>query len=573
MFVIDQLIAITGVILILGIVSSKFSTRVGLPVLVLFVVLGMLGGSEGLGGLAFEDYGAAHAIGTIALALILFDGGLRTTTESIRMAWKPSLLLATIGVVVTSLVTGVAASHLLGIPLLEGMLLGSIIGSTDAAAVFAVLRSAGVKVRPRLAATLEIESASNDPMAIFLTVALLEILLGQIEPDLGVLTFFLVQMGVGAAIGLATGFLSVRMINRVNLEAAGLYPVLTLACGLLAFGITAALGGSGFLAIYLAGIVIGTQRTVFQRGTFLFHDGLAWIGQITMFVVLGLLSFPSRVWEVAWEGVLIALVLTFVARPIAVVPLLLPFRYSMREILLISWVGLKGAVPIVLATYPLLYGLPGGIVLFNIVFVVVLLSAVTQGWSLPVVARFLGLAEESVQEAPVTLEITSLRAVDADIVQYAVGDSSRAAGRKLSQLALPDGVVVAMIARGDSLIPPRGSTRMLEGDHVFVVLRPEARPLVDRVFGGGGDMLLDLPEMVEFPLAGRMTIEELWEFYGIRLGLEGTTTLSAAITGRLGERPAIGDSFVIDGVVLRVREVNRTEVTQVGLVIPGPPLA
>ena len=568
MLLIDQLIGVAGVLLILGIVSSRFSLRMGLPVLVLFLLLGMLAGSEGLGGIVFENYTLAHAVGSLALMLILFDGGLRTPIEGIKLAWKPSVALATVGVLMTAVITGVAASYILGISLLQGLLLGSIVGSTDAAAVFSVLRSAGVQLKDRLAATLEVESGSNDPMAIFMTVAVIELLLGEIEFGFGIFHFFLMQMGVGAIAGLAFGFLAVRLINAINLPAAGLYPLLTLGCGLATFGGTVLLGGSGFLAVYVAGIVIGNRRTVFHRGTLFFHDGLAWASQIGMFVVLGLLAFPSQLVGVAAEGLAVAAVLILVARPIAVIPLLLPFNFNWREIVLISWVGLKGAVPIVLAMYPLLYGVEGGDVIFNIVFFVVLVSAITQGWSLPIVARWLGLAEEKAPEPSISLEITSLRDVNADIVEYTLGGDSRAAGRRLSQLGLPDGVVIAMVARGDSLIPPRGSTTLSAGDHVFVVLRPQWRPLVDRVFSTGPGELDDLPTLVEFPLNGTMTVEELWESYGIRLGFEGSATLGEVLAERADNSPEPGFSFVADGVILRVNEVEDGRVVRVGLAIP-----
>jgi potassium/hydrogen antiporter len=568
LFFIDRVLLVAAVLLVLGIVSSKFSTRIGLPVLVVFLFVGMLAGSEGLGRVAFENYELAHAIGTVALGIILFDGGLRTPLENFRLAWKPSLLLATVGVLITSVVTGIAAAHILGIPVIEGILLGSIVGSTDAAAVFAVLRSAGVHLKRRLAATLEIESGSNDPMAIFLTVGLLEILVGRMELGPGLAGFFILQMGLGTVVGLSVGWLAVRFINWIDLEAAGLYPVLTGACGLLAYALAATLGGSGFLAVYLAGVVLGNNRLVFQRGTLLFQDGLAWAGQITMFVVLGLLSFPSQLIEVAGAGLLIAAVLILVARPLAVIPLLLPFGFNLREITLVSWVGLKGAVPIILAIFPLLFGLPDGLLLFNVVFFVVLISAVTQGWSLPLVARTLRLQEEPPATAPVSLEITSLRAVDADIVEYTVGETTRAAGRRLNQLALPEGAVVAMIARKDSLIPPRGSTMIAPDDHVFVVLRPDTRVLVDRVFGNERSSREELPALIEFPLKGATTIDELAEFYGIQLGGPGTKTLDEVFRELVGDDLRVGSTMVVGGVTLHAREIVDGTIVTVGLAIP-----
>ena len=568
MFVVDRIVLVAAILLLLGIASSKFSARLGLPVLVLFLVVGMLAGSEGIGGVEFDNFPLAHGIGTVALGVILFDGGLRTPISSIRIAWKPAFLLATVGVLGTSLITGFAASWLLGIPLLEGLLIGSIVGSTDAAAVFAVLRSAGVNLREDLAATLEVESGSNDPMAIFLTVGVLELLLGNIEPGLDLIWLFVEQMGIGMVVGLLVSWLAVKLINRINLEAAGLYPVLTGACGMLAYAVAANIGGSGFLAVYIAGIVLGNSRLVFGRGTMLFHDGLAWAGQITMFVVLGLLSFPSRLAEIATGGILVAAVLILVARPLVVYPLLIPLRYNLRETTLIAWVGLKGAVPIVLATFPFLFGYPNGTGVFNVVFFVVLISAITQGWPLPFIARKLGLQEEVGPKPSVTLEITSLRDVDADIVEYTVGTETRASGKKLNQLALPEGVVVAMISRGKDLIPPRGSTRIQAEDHVFVVLRPETRPLVDRVFAPDQTKQQDLPTLVEFPLMGSTTAEELREFYGIQLPIPPDRTLDELIRHELGDQLSEQGSIQVDGFVLRVREVSDGRVISVGLAIP-----
>ncbi len=488
MFLIDRLILLGGILLLIGIVSSKFSARLGLPVLVLFLAIGMLAGEDGIGGIQFDNFGVAHAIGTLALAIILFDGGLQTRLPALRAAWKPSALLATIGVLVTAIVTGAAASYVLGIPLLTGLLLGSIVASTDAAAVFSVLRSQGVRLRQRIAATLEVESGSNDPMAIFLTIGFLEVLTGRMELGVGLLRLFVLQMGVGALVGLGVGWLGIVIINRINLAAMGLYPVLASACGLLAFGTAAVLQGSGFLSIYLAGIVLGNSRVVFQRGTFLFMDGLAWIGQITMFVVLGLLSTPTELVPVAGQSLLIAAVLILVARPLAVVPLLAPFGYSPREHFLISWVGLKGAVPIILATFPLLYGLPEGRLLFDVVFFVVLVSATLQGWTMPALASRLGLQEHNPPPPLVTLELLSLSDVDAEIIDYAVAPGSGLVGRTVRDLQMPEGALVALISRDKTLIAPRGSTEMHAGDHLFVIAPPATKPAVDLALAAEGQL-------------------------------------------------------------------------------------
>lgn len=565
MFLIDQLILLAAVLILLGIASSKLSARLGLPVLVLFLLIGMLAGDGGIGGVSFNSPSAAHALGTLALAIILFDGGLQTQTASIKRVWRPAGLLATAGVLITAVLTGLAAGYVLDLSLMEGMLLGAIVGSTDAAAVFSLLRNAGIHIRERLKSTLEIESASNDPMAIFLTVGLLEILVNDLEPGTGLLYMFLMQMGVGAAVGLGVGWLAVQIINRIHLAASGLYPVMVAACGLLAFGLAANFNGSGFLAIFLAGVVIGNSRFVFQRSTFLFHDGLAWLSQITMFVVLGLLINPASLLNVWLEGLIIAAVLVLIARPLAVVPILAPFGFRKREIALVSWVGLRGSVPIILAIFPFIFGLPGAELIFNVVFFVVLISATIQGSTLALVARRLGLTEKPPAAPAATLEITALGDVDADIVEYTLGATCRAVGRRLSQTALPEGTVVAMITRGNEVIPPRGSTLLSAGDHLFVVLRPEARPFVDSVFSQAVEAAQnDLPNR-EMRLKGSTTIGDIRSSYGIELDAEDHLTLEALLRQALAEEPAAGTSLTLSGAVLTVRDVIGTRLVTVGL--------
>jgi cell volume regulation protein A len=569
MFPIDRLILVAALLLLLAIVSSKLSTRLGVPFLVVFVAIGMLAGSEGIGGIAFEDYAVANGVGTVALAIILFDGGLRTSGSAFRAVWAPGVALATVGVIVTSAITGAAATLLLGLSLMEGLLLGAIVGSTDAAAVFALFRSANLHVDHRLAATVEVESGSNDPMAIFLTITLLEILTGAMEPGPTVAISFLTEMSIGAVAGIGMGLLGARVVNRIELDAAGLYPVLGSACGLLAYGLAASLGGSGFLAIYLAGIVLGNSRIVFQRGLFFFHDGLAWLAQLVMFMMLGLLSFPSRLVAVAAESVAIAAVLTLVARPVATFLSLAVFRFHWREVAFISWAGLKGAVPIFIATYPLFYGLEGAGRIFDVVFFVVLASAITQGWSLPWVARILGLERPPEPVPPMSLEITSLRHVDGDIVGYTVVEDARANGRQIRDLALPDGVVVALIARGDRAIPPRGSTRLEPGDFVFVLLRPDTRPLVDRVFAPATEDEDWATEDVRFPLRGSATFRDLEEFYGIVSPGPPEQTLSEFLRDRLGSDLAPGARVELDRLTLLIRSLDGDVVETVELLLPA----
>lgn len=565
MFLIDHIILLTAILILLGIVSSKLSARLGLPVLVLFLFVGMLAGEDGPGGIFFDNAEAAHSLGTLALALILFDGGLQTPLSAIKQVWKPSATLATVGVLITGAVTGLAASYILDIPLLQGLLLGAIVGSTDAAAVFALLRNAGIHLNKKLKATLEIESASNDPMAIFLTIGMLEILVNDLKPGSGLLVLFMSQMGLGAAVGLAIGWLSVKFINKIQLVAAGLYPVLVAACGLLSFGITANIGGSGFLAVFITGVVIGNSRFVFQRSTFLFHDGLAWLSQITMFVVLGLLINPSSLLDVWLEGLVIAFVLIFIARPIAVAPFLAIFGFTLREIILVSWVGLRGSVPIILAIFPLLFGLPGADLIFNVVFFVVLISATLQGSTLPWVAKKLKLTVPPPATPAATLEITALADVDADIVEYTLSDASRAVGKRLSQLALPDTAVVAMITRNSTVIAPRGSTLLCAHDHLFIVLKPINRAFADYVFSSTIEAASTKLPLRELKVKGYTKVGDLEYSYGIKLASAPTHTLDQVLQAAHFNAPIIDAVVEIGNVQLHVREMVDTRITTVGI--------
>lgn len=567
MFAVDRLILLAGVLLVLGIVSSKLSSRVGLPVLVLFLVVGMLAGEEGPGGLAFANYPLAHGVGTLALAVILFDGGLRTDVSRLRMVFAPSLILATIGVLLTALIVGAAAMLTLGLPWLESFLLASIVSSTDAAAVFAVFRSRDMRVKERVAATLEVESASNDPMAVLLTVACIGVLGGELTPGVGVIWFFIRQMALGGLIGWLVGRGAGFVLSRIELDAAGLYPVLVGASGLLAFGAAATAGGSGFLAVYVAGIVLSESRLPYRRGVYHFHDGIAWIAQITMFTLLGLLSFPSRLAAFTVPALLVAGFLILIARPLSVAACLLPFRYSPREVAFISWGGLKGAVPIILATYPFMRGLEGAEAYFDVVFFVVLVSAVAQGWSLPPLARLLGLRLPAAPRPPATLEISALRDIGSDIVEYVIPPDSRAASLRVRDLALPDGVLIAMIVRGEEILPPRGSTQILPEDHVFVLLRLGVRSLVDRVFSPPESETSLEAALVEFPLRGTTRIAELEEFYGIRVEAPPRKTLDDFLRREMGDAVAPGDTFASGPLRFTVREVLEGRIETVGLAI------
>lgn len=541
------LLLVTGVMLILGILSSKLSDRMGMPVLVLFLGLGMLAGSEGPGGIAFGDYDLANRIASIALAMILFDGGLRTSMDSLRATWKPALTLATFGVVVTAALTGLAAMWLLGLPLLHGLLVGGIVGSTDAAAVFSVLRTSGVKLPERLAATLEVESASNDPMAIFLTIALTGMVVGTSGGPADLATLLALQMGVGALMGVLVGLAGAWVINRIRLDHAGLYPVLALAVGMISFGLTAILQGSGFLAVFITGILLADRVEVFRRGILLFHDAMAWLSQIVLFVLLGLLSFPSQMLDVVLPGIGVAVVLQLVARPVAVWLSASPFGFNARELTFLSWVGLKGAVPITLATFPLTAGVEGSQMLFNAVFFIVIVSAVTQGTSLAATARWLGLGRPADPAPPLTVEISALRSVEGEIVDYTVPPSARVAGQQLRALALPDGSAATLVVRGNTVIVPRGSTALRPGDHVFVAMHRRLKPLIDRLFDPMAETP-DLPDGLELAFHGGTTLGQLHRFFGLPAPTWSEVTLHEALADETrGTPPRLGPFTLTPG--------------------------
>lgn len=380
-----------GVALLISVLVSKVSDRFGIPALLLFLILGMLAGSDGPGGIHFDDPALAQTISVVALVLILFSGGLDTEWKAVRPVLRESLILATLGVLLTAVTVGLFARRLLGISLAQGMLLGSIVSSTDAAAVFSVLRYKGISLKGRLKPLLELESGSNDPMAIFLTVGMIQIITQPDLSPLSLITIFLRQMIVGVVLGFAMSKVTLWLVQHLRLGYEGLYPVLTLAMVLLTFGLTAVLGGSGFLAVYLAGIVIGQPEYAQKRSLLHFHDGLAWLMQITLFLTLGLFVFPSRLWPVAGVSLVISLYMMFLARPIVVFVGLLPSALSWREKVFVSWVGLRGAAPLILATFPVLANLPEADLIFHVVFFIVLTSVLLQGASIAAAAKLLGV--------------------------------------------------------------------------------------------------------------------------------------------------------------------------------------
>lgn len=465
-----------------SVLLSQASHRFGVPVFLLFLAVGMLAGSDGLGIVHFDDYQLSFRIGTVALALILFDGGLNTPRAAFRRALWPASSLATVGVVGTALVVA-AGARLLGFPWASALLLGAIVSSTDAAAVFSVLRASGLQLRERVGATLEMESGLNDPMAVLLTLTLTESLATG-EP-LGPSFLFEVfwQLLVGTVLGLVLGRAGVFLLRWSRLPAGGLYPVFTLALALISFSIPTLLNGSGYLAVYLAGIVLGNSNLPYQTGLRRFHDSLAWLSQVGMFLVLGLLSFPAQIVQVAGPGLALGLLLSLVARPAMVLLCLAPFRFRLKEAFFIGWTGLRGAVPIILAIFPVLAGVPGAEVLFNIVFCVVVVSAILPGAAVAAMARLLKLGSEGPPHPPAVLEITSTLPLQDQTVSFYVDPALPVCGVSLAEIPFPPEAGAMLIVRGDEMLAARGDVVLEVGDHIYVFCRPEDRPLIDLLFG------------------------------------------------------------------------------------------
>jgi cell volume regulation protein A len=466
-----ELILAAGAMLAGGLVASLLADRVRVPALVLFLGAGMAIGSDGTGWIDFNDYELARTIGVAALALILFEGGLVSGWSEIRPVIRPAISLAFAGTIITAVVSGLAASWLFDFSALEGLLLGSILATTDAAAIFSVLR--GSTLRRKLARTLEGEAGLNDPVAVLLVLGFIDWIT---EPHYGLLDMlglFCVQLGLGAAVGLAAGFAGAWAMRRASLASGGLYPIGSLAVATVAFGGADVIGGSGFLAVYLAGLVLGSTYVPARQTITTFHEGLAWLAQLTLFFVLGLLVFPGQLGDVALEGTVLALVVVLVARPLAAFAATAVDRFAAAERVVLGWGGLRGAVPVVLATFPVIDGVPQSLDFFNIVFFAVLLSTLLQGATFEPLARRLGVTtNEPALPRPLT-ETATTRALGAEVVEYPVGRKDAIVGRRVRELGLPRQALLNVIVRGDSAIPPRGSTVIQAGDRLHVLIREE----------------------------------------------------------------------------------------------------
>jgi cell volume regulation protein A len=471
------LLAVAG-LLLLSVLGSKVAGRIGVPALLLFVVLGMLTGSDGLGGIEFDDPWLAQSLGVVALAFILFAGGLDTHWHSVRPVLWPAIALSTLGVALTAGLVGWFATAVLGFSWLEGLLLGAIISSTDAAAVFAVLSSRSMALKGRLKPLLELESGSNDPMAIFLTIGLTRLLADPSARPFDLVPMFFLQMALGAALGYGSGRGLVALVNVVRLEYEGLYPVLTIALVLLTYGISSMAGGNGFLAVYIAGLIMGNSNFIHKKSLRHFHNGLAWLMQITMFFTLGLLVFPSRLVPVAAVSFMVAAFLMFVARPVGVFLTLLPTQFRWREQLMIAWVGLRGAVPIILATFPLLAGVPQAETIFNVVFFTVLTSVLLQGTSLPVVAKWLGVDAPLPERPRYPLDFEPVERMNSDLVEIALPQDAAVVGKRIVEVGLPQGALIVLLSRGGEFLIPSGGTVLAPGDTLLVLADKAELPAV-----------------------------------------------------------------------------------------------
>jgi cell volume regulation protein A len=569
----NEILFIASLLVLVSIFAGSASSRFGVPFLLVFLGLGLLAGEGGPGGIVFRDYQLTYAVGSAALGIILFDGGLRTNFATVRLVAAPAFVLATIGVVVTAVLVGVAAHYAFGLQPLEAFLVGAIVGSTDAAAVFFLLNMKGLALQKRVSGTLEVESGINDPMAIFLTMVAVELLrLGQPPDTLQLALQFFAQMVGGVVVGVIGGFLLVALFNRVSV-AGGLYPIVAMAAALLIFSGAHFVQASGYVAVYVAGLVLGNRRHRGAQVILRFYDGLSWLSQIVMFLLLGLLMTPEEMTPYAVGGGVIAAVLMLLARPLAVLLCLLPFRYTFREIGFISWVGLRGAVPIFLATIPVLAKLPNSELYVTAAFVCVLASLTLQGWTIAPVARLFGLELPPKPEAVSRTDLDLGSTADRDVASYRIEADAPALGYRFSEIPLPRRCRIITVIRDGTVMDRLKLERLEAGDYLLVLAPGEQFYSLDRLFTAREQSKRqrkrrERGEEVfgEFVLAGDTLLGEVAMLYGLPVeDKDRNEPVGAYVRRRLRHRAVVGDRLRWGPVELVVREIRNDRITSVGI--------
>jgi potassium/hydrogen antiporter len=563
-----SLAILLGSLLVLaGILSSLIALRFGAPLLLVFLIVGMLAGEGGPGGLPFNDVKTTYAVGSIALALILFDGGLRTRLASFRNVLAPALTLATAGVLITALITAPVAKFMLGIGWVPALLVGAVVASTDAAAVFFLINARGLRLRPRVRATLEVESGTNDPFAVFLTLLLVEVLtVGHQSWSHALLTFGRDAV-LGCVIGYGGGRAITLVLNKLDLPQ-GLHAPFVAVFALVVFAFANAMHASGFLAVYLAGLVMGNRQTRAHNSVVVFLDAVTWLAQIVMFVLLGLLVWPQRLTDSIAEAVVVALVLMLIARPAAVFLCLAPFGFQMREKLFISWVGLRGAVAIFLASIPLLVGLPAAYLYFDVAFVVVVSSLLIQGWSVAYAARRLDMSFTRSDPLPRRVELDLPGQLAREIVGYPVPANSPFLRRGL----IPNWARPTLVVRQEEILTPGEAAPLREGDYVYLLAPPEKAQALDRFFVDMPPPRAPDPQLLgDFFVPGTATLGALAEIYGLQVAADHTeATLAGYFTEQLARQAKRGDVVVLEPIALLAHQVDFGRVTTVGLRLAEP---